>query len=521
MTIIVSKHRKRMMDMEAARAKGTKPQNKRLAMSNPRKSIDLTDCGSEDEYGSSSIDWDKVAASVPPTKASTPEKKVHDPVSVPPTKASPPEKEVHQPRAAPTTHPTTPTKKVFNPYKKMPALITPQKPVKQQQQSLMSELTPEEAWPMRTKEQSQLSGEDHMTHTAVEFTQEDYREHEEYFAKGDLECSPDFIYVGSAVSTDVREACINLVRDMPKLMPDSKGVKLIYFMSGIRSQTEAIDETSKYFCHLEESDDEEDSDSKVSGGGRGSGGAGVADDWSPMLPDSTTNYLRFVGLNSPCRLTDLFEEDVNGKFVPHKRPQSAPFMLIPRVGDDYTGKNAIGLTEFTMEDGKRVYRRSFYQQHIQSRNVRQGEPPSSFLELGAEYCLETLRSDLISSQADALANMACYNVDGGNICGNYKGRKVFPFTVYNRYISHIAEWMSCPLVKYFKIIGFEPVFMFHNILIVPSKHVKVMHQLATVNHHNTTHIGLMGFFRGRNKDPAKRVFVSACINGKIPQLLFE
>ena len=197
-----------------------------------------------------------------------------------------------------------------------------------------------------------------------------------------------------------------------------------------------------------------------------------------------------------------------------------PLILIPRCGGKYSNTNYINQLEFLVLNGLKTYNRGFWDCHVQSRTTKHGKPPTSHMELGADYCFDMLNSDLMKREGDALANMACFNVGSGNICGSYKGGKVFPFTVYNKYINHVTAWMNCDLVKNFKLNGFEPVFLFHNILIGESKYSPTNYQLVTINSMNTTNIGLMGFIRGRKKDASKRMFVSACINGKIPQLLF-
>ena len=366
-----------------------------------------------------------------------------------------------------------------------------------------------------------LPGEDHVTHTAQEFTSKDFVEHQAYYQARNLDNLTDVMFIGSKVPVRLIEVCIKTMKDAKLLLPDVPKAKLIYFLSAVRSNVEEIDTTSEYFYMTDDSDEEDSNAVKCPSDGRGSGGVGIAAAWGEMTPTNLKDYLDFQGINSPSRLTNLFTRDANGMFEASKRPQTLPLILITRVGDDYTKRNSAGQEEFTMFNGKKLYHRHYWEGHVQSRTMKQSDTPKSHMELGADYCFDMLNSDLIRSEGDALASMPCYNIAGKTICGSYDGAKVFPLTVYNRYISHVTAWMGCKLVMHFKINGFEPVFLFHNILLGKSIHVATQYQLTTISNLNTTHIGLMGFIKGRKGDPSKRMFVSACINGKVPQLLFN
>ena len=308
----------------------------------------------------------------------------------------------------------TPIKK-FNPYAKTSTTITPEK------KTMMSDISPDDAKLMKVKEDALLAGDDHITHTATEFTKQDFEEHVKHYGELSMDDLTDVMFIGSGISKDLANTCYMNMLDVKKFLPDVRGAKLVYFMSSIRSTCEVVDETSEYIYNSDGSDDEDDDTAKSPGDGRGSGRVGIAAAWGDMTPTNLKAYLKLQGITSPSRITSLFTRDENGKFEASRDPQTLPLILIPRSGGKYSNKNYVDQVEFPTFGRLKRYNRNFWYNHVQSRTTKQGKPPVSHMELGAEYCFDMLNSDLIKKEGDALANMTCFNVGdrgGGNICGS-------------------------------------------------------------------------------------------------------
>ena len=141
---------------------------------------------------------------------------------------------------------------------------------------MISHLEPDDAKVMKQKEDAMLAGEDHMTHTATEFTKQDFDEHYTHYEALTMDNLTEVMFIGSDINKGLAKVCHDIMLDAKLLLPDVKNAKLIYFMSSVLSNCEVVDETNNYFYDTDDSDEEDDNDAKRPADGRCSGGVGIA-----------------------------------------------------------------------------------------------------------------------------------------------------------------------------------------------------------------------------------------------------